>query len=101
MSMNEIEETVKRLSSFKGVKGLFVINQDGIPIRYTFEPELVTHYAALVHQLVQQARTIVRELDSTDDLVTLRVRSKNHELVIAPEKEYTMCVIHVPDVTHD
>jgi dynein light chain roadblock-type len=97
----EIEETVKRLSAMKGVKGLFVINQDGIPIRYTFEPEHVTHYAALVHQLVNQARAIVRELDSTDDLVTLRVRSKNHELIIAPEKEYCMCVIHMPDVTHD
>lgn len=97
----EIEETVKKLSSFKGVKGLFVINQDGIPIRYTFEPDLVTHYAALVHQLVHQSRSIVRDLDPTDDMVTIRVRSKNHELIIAPEKEYTMCVIQMPDVSYD
>lgn len=92
---------MKKLTSVKGVKGLFVINMDGIPIRYTFEADLVTHYAAIAHQLVMQARSIVRELDNTDDLVTLRLRSKNHELIIAPEKEYTMCVIHVPDVSYD
>lgn len=94
----EIEETVKKLTTAKGVKGLIVINQDGIPIRYTFDPDLVTHYASLVHQLVRQARGIVRDLDGADDLVTLRVRSQKHELIIAPEKEYTLCVIHVPSV---
>lgn len=35
-----VEETVKRLSSHKGVLGVLVINGDGVPIRSTLEHEL-------------------------------------------------------------
>lgn len=81
-----VEETVKRLASHKGVVGIAIVNGDGVPIRTTLEPELATQYAALVSQLVLKARFMVRELaaDGADDLQFLRVRSKRHEIMIAP-----------------
>lgn len=81
-----VEETVKRLASHKGVVGIAIVNGDGVPIRTTLDPELATQYAALVSQLVLKARFMVRELaaDGTDDLQFLRVRSKRHEIMIAP-----------------
>lgn len=81
-----VEETVKRLASHKGVVGIAIVNGDGVPIRTTLDPELATQYAALVSQLVLKARYMVRELaaDGTDDLQFLRVRSKRHEIMIAP-----------------
>ena len=81
-----VEETVKRLASHKGVVGIAIVNGDGVPIRTTLEPELAQQYAALVSQLALKARHMVRELsdDGTDDLQFLRVRSKRHEIMIAP-----------------
>ena len=81
-----VEETVKRLSSHKGVVGIVIVNGDGVPIRTTLDQELAVQYAALVSQLTLKARHMVRELadDGTDDLQFLRVRSKRHEIMIAP-----------------
>lgn len=81
-----VEETVKRLASHKGVVGIVIVNGDGVPIRTTLDPELAVTYAALVSQLALKARHMVRELaeDGTDDLQFLRVRSKKHEIMIAP-----------------
>ena len=32
-----VEETLKRISSHKGILGVIIVNADGIPIRSTFE----------------------------------------------------------------
>ena len=44
--MSEVEETLKRINSHKGVQGIVIINSDGIPIRSTLEQTLSTNYAA-------------------------------------------------------
>ena len=71
---------MKRLQSHKGVQGILVINGDGVPIRSTLEHELSVQYAALVTELGQKARSVVKELakDPADDMLSLRVRSKKH-----------------------
>lgn len=81
-----VEETVKRLASHKGVVGILIVNGDGVPIRTTLDQETAQQYAGLVSQLALKARQMVRELaaDGTDDLQFLRVRSKKHEIMIAP-----------------
>lgn len=81
MDTAQVEETVKRLSSHKGVQGVLVVNGDGVPIRSTLvEHELSVQYAALVTQLAGKARAAVRELakEPGDDLHSLRIRSKKH-----------------------
>mmetsp|Transcript_37423 Transcript_37423/g.87521 ORF Transcript_37423/g.87521 Transcript_37423/m.87521 type:complete len:98 (-) Transcript_37423:218-511(-) len=95
--MSEIEETLKRISSHKGIQGIVVVNNEGIPLRSTLEPEKTTHYAATVLQLAQKARSVVRDLDATNDLTFLRVRTKKHEIMIAPEKDYMLIVVQNPN----
>lgn len=75
-----VEETVKRLSSHKGVQGIVIVNADGVPLRSTLEHELAVQYAALVTQLAAKAQGLVKELagDPSDELYSLRVRSKRH-----------------------
>lgn len=98
-----VEETVKRLASHKGVVGIVIVNGDGVPIRTTLDPELATTYAALVSELTLKARHMVRELaeDGSDDLQFLRVRSKKHEIMIAPgfdrDHNYTLMVVQEPE----
>ena len=42
-----VEETFKRLGSYKGVEGALVLNSEGIPIRSTLDSTLSVQYAGL------------------------------------------------------
>ena len=84
-NQSEVEETLKRLQNHKGVQGIVIVNSSGIPIRSTLtDPALTTQYAALISQLASKARSTVKELDPSNDLSFLRVRTKKHEIMIAP-----------------
>ncbi|KAI9222580.1 hypothetical protein BC828DRAFT_378129 [Blastocladiella britannica] len=95
--MSEVEETLKRLSAHKGVQGIVIVNSEGIPIRSTLDNSLTVQYSALITQLASKARSVVRDLDPQNDLTFLRIRSKKHEIMVAPDKEYIMIVIQNPN----
>ncbi|XP_069037475.1 dynein light chain roadblock-type 2 isoform X1 [Lepisosteus oculatus] len=92
----EVEETLKRIQSHKGVIGTIVVNAEGIPIRTTLDNSTTVQYAGLLHQLTMKARSTVRDIDPQNDLTFLRVRSKKHEIMVAPDKEYLLIVIQNP-----
>jgi dynein light chain roadblock-type len=62
----------------------------------SLSPEDTENYAALVSQLAYKASGVVRVLDDTDELAFLRVRSKKHEIMIAPDRDYILVVIQNP-----
>jgi len=43
------------------------------------------------------ANAVVRTLDESDELSFFRIRSKKHEIMIAPDKEYLLVVIQDPN----
>ena len=47
-------------------------------------------------QLTSKARSVVRDIDPTNDLTFLRIRSKKHEIMVAPEKDYLLIVVQNP-----
>ena len=94
--MAEIEDTLKRLQAQKGVVGLIIMNNEGIPIRTTLDNATTVQYASLFHGLVGNARNCVRDTDPQNDLTFLRIRSKKHEIMIAPDKDYMLIVIQNP-----
>jgi hypothetical protein len=61
------------------------------------------HYAGLLSELVRAAREFLdRKLFRSDDsteLENLRLRTRKHEIVIAPEEHYTLVVIQNPNYT--
>lgn len=59
----EVDETLKRLSSRKGVKAVVILNNEGQAIRSTLDETLTKQYGQLISTLVQQARTTVNTLD--------------------------------------
>ncbi|XP_063134212.1 dynein light chain roadblock-type 2 isoform X1 [Rattus norvegicus] len=82
--MTEVEETLKRIQSHKGVIGTMVVNAEGIPIRTTLDNSTTVQYAGLLHQLTMKAKSTVRDIDPQNDLTFLRIRSKKHEIMVAP-----------------
>lgn len=98
-----VDETIKRITSHKGVLGVIIINADGIPIRTTLENNITVQYAALVSHFTSKARSAIKKLDKgepEDELQFLRIRSKKHEIMISPdfnkEHEYQLVVIQNP-----
>lgn len=112
----EVEETLKRIESHKGVIGTLVVNAEGkkvrsqqfslmqrahdivsncdfsgIPIRTSLDNSAAVQYAGLLSQLTMKARNTVRDIDPQNDLIFLRIRSKKHEIMVAPGK----CVLLV------
>lgn len=68
----------------------------GIPIKSTLDNTTTVQYAGLISQLSDKARSVVRDLDPTNDLTFLRIRSKKHEIMVAPDKEFILIVIQNP-----
>lgn len=60
---SEIDDTLKRLSSRKGVKAVVILNSEGQAIRSTLDPDLTKQYGQLISSLAQQARSAVTTLD--------------------------------------
>ncbi|BES99738.1 Robl_LC7 [Nesidiocoris tenuis] len=93
---SEVDDTLKRIQSHKGVVGIIVINSDGVPIKSTLDNTTTVQYAALMTQLCDKSRSAIRDLDPTNDLTFLRLRSKKHEIMIAPDKDFILIVIQAP-----
>lgn len=73
----------------------------GIPIRSTLDNATTVQYAGHIQQLNAKAKTTVRDLDPTNDLTFLRVRTNKHEIMIAPgerEKEGGWEGVHCPQL---
>ncbi|XP_020915621.2 dynein light chain roadblock-type 2 [Exaiptasia diaphana] len=94
----EVEETLKRIQAHKGVVGVLIMNSEGIPIRTTLDNATSVQYAGLFQQLANKARTTVRDIDPQNELTFLRIRSKKHEIMVAPDREYYLIVIQNPNV---
>lgn len=58
----------------------------GIPVKTTLDNSTTVQYAGLIHSLTAKARSTVRDLDPQNDLTFLRIRSKKHEIMVAPGK---------------
>ncbi|KFQ28277.1 Dynein light chain roadblock-type 2, partial [Merops nubicus] len=68
----------------------------GIPVRTTLDNSTTVQYAGLLRELTRKARSAVRDIDPQNDLTFLRIRSKKHEILVAPDKDYLLIVIQNP-----
>jgi len=97
-STSEIEETLARISSHRGVEGVIIMNKEGATIQSTLREDQTTAHAALLSQITSRAMTLVETLDAGDELTFLRIKSKNREIMISPDKEFLLVVIQNPNV---
>ena len=50
-------------------------------------------YAKVIPLLAIEARSFLRQLDAKNDLTFLRIRTTDHEILIAPDKDFYLCVL--------
>ena len=68
----EMDEVLKRIQSSRNVAGVMVINNEGIPLKSTLDSSTTVQYGGMVADLALHARSIVRDLDPTNELTFLR-----------------------------
>ncbi|KAM8892352.1 dynein light chain roadblock-type 2-like [Spinachia spinachia] len=90
---DEVEETLKRIEANKDVIGTIVVNTEGIPIRTTLDNSTTVVYAELLRHLTMKARNTVRDIDPQNDICFLRMRTKKHDILVAPENNFLLIVI--------
>ncbi|XP_057600567.1 dynein light chain roadblock-type 1-like [Hippopotamus amphibius kiboko] len=93
--MPEVEETLKRLQSQKGVQGI-VVNTEGVPIKSTMDNPTTSQYTNLMYNFILKAWRTMREIDPQNDLTFLRICSKENDVMLAPGKDYFLIVIQNP-----
>ena len=98
--MAEVEERIGRIKNHKGVKGLLIVDENGKFLRSTMPSNnnvtAPKQYAQKVTELAKKARSVVRDIDPTNDLTFFRVRSKRQEILVAPDKNLFLIVIQTP-----
>ncbi|GFH29836.1 dynein light chain roadblock, partial [Haematococcus lacustris] len=60
---SDVEATLSRIQSHKGVLGTVIVSSQGVPLRSTLDEALTKQYAELIPSLSDLARNLVRDLD--------------------------------------
>ena len=68
----DMDEVLKRIQTSRNVAGVMVINNEGIPLKSTLDSSTTVQYGGMVSDLATHARSIVRDLDPTNELTFLR-----------------------------
>merc|ERR1712141_873154 len=92
----ELDEILKRITEIKNIAGVVVVNSEGITVKSTLENSLSVQYSVLISQLSERAKSIVRDLDPANELTYLRIKSRKHEILVAPEDDFILIVVQNP-----
>lgn len=71
-----------------------IIDFLGRAIRSTLDDDTTSQYSVLLQGLCDKSKNAVKEMDASNDLTFLRLRTKKNEIMIAPDKDYLIAVIY-------
>jgi len=95
--MSEIDDTLKRIhSSHKGVIGVIVVDSDGVVIKSTLNEstDIQQSYGVTISQMVEKAKQALKD---NDELTFLKIKTKRHEFVVVPDKDYVLITLINPN----
>uniref|UniRef100_A0A1I7X574 Robl_LC7 domain-containing protein n=1 Tax=Heterorhabditis bacteriophora TaxID=37862 RepID=A0A1I7X574_HETBA len=78
------------LSIYKVIYIYIYIYINSRAIRSTLDDEATAQHTILLQQLCERSKGVIRELDGSNDLTFLRLRTKKNEIMIAPDKDYLL-----------
>ena len=89
-NLQELQETVSRLSSHKGVEAVLILNRDGDILAESSGQAV----AVPVQTLLQAAQTFCQTLAPDDTVSFLQIRTQQRrELYVAPHEGYVLAVM--------
>ena len=93
--MSEVETTIARIKKHQGVERSFVTNSDRNAFRSNFVGETDKDSKLLnsVLTLTEKAKLLIRDLDPSNNLAFLRIRTKTKEIMAAPDDQFMFVVL--------
>ncbi|KAA3673080.1 dynein light chain roadblock-type [Paragonimus westermani] len=80
-----VMQQIERIQNHKNVQGLILVNAEGNPIRSNMDNSTSLQYTRHMDELRSITEHVVRDLDPSDELVVLRIRTKFNEIMVLPE----------------
>ncbi|KAI2490072.1 Dynein light chain [Fragilaria crotonensis] len=96
-SLEEVESTVSRLSSHKGVQGVMILSEKGEIVHSTFPPESEVEQAKILVKIKRLSSSLFH--DTEEEVSFIRIRTQQHELLVSPNNDYLLVVLHNPLVS--
>jgi|TARA_B110000208_G_scaffold115323_1_gene141585 dynein light chain roadblock-type len=77
------------------VTGYLIVDAEGTVLRKHADMSAadVKKYSSLIRDLSGRARHVVRDLNPTNDLRCMRLKTSNVEILVAPHAKFTVVVI--------
>ena len=88
-----VEERLGRIFKQDGVKAVIVLNGDDFPIHSTVDGTMTMALANSCRPIKQLSRNTIRDIDPTDDLILIRMKTHKNEIIIAPEEKNLLVVM--------
>lgn len=93
VSKTDVEKILRRIQVHRGVVALMLANRDGLVLRSNVDITTTKLYAVQYQKLIKMAHSAVRELDPENELRFIRVRNKQHEIMVAPTEDLILIVV--------
>lgn len=99
VSRTEVDRVLRRIQAHPGVTALMLTNREGLAIRSNMDITTTKSYATHYGNLIEMANSAVRELDPQNELRFMRVRNKQHEIMVAPSQDLLLIVVQQVQIT--
>ena len=91
-----IEEIFNKINTHKGVEGIILSDNEGIPLKSSFKDEEITYfYTTSASMFVRKCQNAVKTLTG-ESMNFIRLRTKLNEIMIAPEGNFILIVVQNP-----
>lgn len=96
--MQELEDTVSRLSAHKGVVAVLILNRDGNVLVSSGSSSKIPppKQAKLIKQLMDTSTKFIHAMDPEDEVSFCQIRSKQHAVMLSPHAGYVLAVLQDP-----
>ncbi|KAH8384897.1 hypothetical protein KR093_011818, partial [Drosophila rubida] len=88
-----IDEAFRLVAEKPGVEEVLIINRSGVPVKTTMGKQEALQHACLYDNLREKCQAFLFKMEPPQPLIMLRVRTKNHEVIITPDGKITILVV--------
>ena len=92
----KVEETINRINTHIGVIGLIIVNAKGMSIKSTMSIDQTNEYGQTISNFCGDAQAAIQKIHEEEKITFIRIRSVKHEIMIAPDKEFSLIVLQNP-----
>lgn len=76
-----------------GVEEVLIMNRSGVPVKTSMGPQEALQHACLYDNLREKCQAFFYKMETQQELIMLRVRTKYHEVLISPDGKITVLVV--------